>query len=350
MGMIKKYNDDGSITNYDDSGNIKLPGTSDSWLPDMSGVTGGSPDTSTKSTPFNTPPLSDAAKQFKAPPQNNPDVSGAVPDISIPSKTPLDIPDTSVPGTDSQLPGVKDPYMQNLYAKNTAASDNMNKILAGMPTTTGDGGWGALQNMFNVVLQLSKGVGQKNLAANELARAQQQLQQHEQNQAQAEYWRIRGDSDQTRAAAQDKKSDAYSKKVDNDNANKQSSLDLEQRKLDLQKQLNDGKITKQQYDNQYKQLQINMLNPSAATPPATPPSSTGTPPASPTPTPPPAASSDNTTIGTPPAQGTQAPAAGDHGGAVRTFTARGGTLVTLNKDNTITDANGRFYDSTGNPK
>lgn len=284
---------------------LRLPGTS---FDDSTAVPDGS---STYAKPptkpwMAAPPLSDAAKQYtpeEAMAAANPGPSKGYLDSALPGTDShgSDVP--GAPGSDSQLPGVRDPYMQNLYAKNAAASDNMNRILASMPSTTGDGGWSALQSMFDTVLQLSKGVGQKNIATDELARAQQMLQEHERNQAQAQYWGARGESDLQNAAARNKsadaaskKADAYSDKVDNQDA-------YNQRALELKQQWQNGSLSNKDYQNKLKQAQIqaqiNLLNPSAATPPPPPPA-TGTPPASPTPTP--AASSDNTTTGAPPAK------------------------------------------------
>ncbi|MBF0459750.1 MAG: helix-turn-helix transcriptional regulator [Nitrospirae bacterium] len=272
MGSITKYNDDGSVTHYDSSGNVQFPGTADKWSPDMPGTSGSTPMPTDNSTPFNTPPLSDAAKQYAAPASQpsqpalkGPDVSGIVPDMPGTSgKTPIpDIVDDNLPGTGSQLPGVKDPYMQKKYAQNEAAADRLNKILAGMPNTVGDGGWGALNSMFGVVLQLAKGVGQKNLAGRELANAQQQLQEHEQHQALASYYSGKNAIGQQNADSKSQNANSAAKKVDNQAAYNQKSLDLRARALDLRQQWLDGQITNQDYANQLKQIQIDMLNPQA---------------------------------------------------------------------------------------
>lgn len=286
--------------NYDS--NDDYPGLSGYSSPDdTSGHGGLPPKTAMTPGPDDTiDATTGAAPSVSAPPPalpgttgpdlSGPDLSGMLPDMSgIPKTTPmpdkpLTIDEHNTPGPNSQMPGAKDPYVQNLYKQNADATAAAVQALRNMPTSVGSFSMAGLQGLMGNVLELVRGMGQKNLVMAELERAQQQLQEHERNQGYNAYHSsIAGSRQQdadTRAAKEQRQAE-HQKKLD-----------------DLDAQLKAGKITAQQYFNEQARLkaqfQAQLLNPNAqanpstgtpsASPPAAPPATGALPPA-PTPAP-----------------------------------------------------------------
>ncbi|MBF0487803.1 MAG: hypothetical protein HQK98_06550 [Nitrospirae bacterium] len=165
-----------------------------------------------------------------------------------------------VPGAGSKLPGADDPAMQSLYKANAEAGQNLNSIQSGMHASMGNMGsvYAPLQGMFDTVLKLAGGVGQKKMAMSELQNAQKQWQEREQHQTMAAYYggRVGAMNDRNvigQQNADSRQQDSDTKvAAENRRAAHQAVMD------DLDAQLKAGRINGQQYLDAKYQAEANL--------------------------------------------------------------------------------------------